>query len=184
MAFEDDVALFAAGVNAELPKRIIIVRGDDANGDPTTRSEPEVASLIKGSMYFQDDVDPKKLWIKFGPNQADWQAVADETRLSSIEDTLLTLADDLTDAQLDISNLTTQVGDLENEIVDLQTQITNIAAQLETVPVYDFGADDSWAVNVESTVTDFGLDDTWTEGSVEYNANFGADDAWGELVPA
>lgn len=86
-------------------------------------------------------------------------------------------------AFIDVDPDTIQIAILQDQINDMQTQLDEIQEQITAAAVYDFGADDAWAVNTETTDTDFGLDDNWTEGLVEYNANFGSDDNWGELIP-
>jgi len=69
--------------------------------------------------------------------------------------------------------------------VDVDPQSAYIAYLEEltaVTAVYNFGLDEDWAPNPETTLTNFGADDNWTEGVVEYNTNFGADANWGELA--
>ena len=86
-------------------------------------------------------------------------------------------------AFIDVDPDTIQIAILSDQIVDLQQAVQELQDEFAIVEVYNFGSDDAWGVNPETTNTNFGLDDSWTEGTVEYNANFGADDAWGELIP-
>ena len=83
---------------------------------------------------------------------------------------------------VDVDPNTIQIAVLSDRLTALEQTVQEIADQVLDAPVYDFGANDNWAVNIEDTNTEFGLDDNWTEGTVEYNADFGDDDNWAVLT--
>jgi hypothetical protein len=80
-------------VNAELPARIVIIRGaTDATGDPNVSVAPLVNAAPAGSFYQQDETTPKALWVKDGPLSTDWVELGDAgggsgSGFVSVEDT-------------------------------------------------------------------------------------------------
>lgn len=67
-------------VNAELPARIVIIRGaTDATGDPNASALPLVNAAPAGSFYQQDDTIPKTLWVKDAAGSTSWVELGEAT---------------------------------------------------------------------------------------------------------
>jgi len=71
------MSAFEDFVNLELPKRAVTIKGSIATGDPNLSSLPEVNFAPVGSMYFQEDIVPRKNWAKLGPEADDWSVVGE-----------------------------------------------------------------------------------------------------------
>ncbi len=66
---------FVDFVGAELPLRIVLIKGTDATGEPVDSGLAKVQLAPTGTQYLQDDVSPKILWYKQGTSSADWAKV-------------------------------------------------------------------------------------------------------------
>lgn len=67
------MGVFEDFIYAELPQRIVLIKGlTEATGDPNLSSLQKVNIAPNGTLYLQEDVYPRALWVKVGPNSDDW----------------------------------------------------------------------------------------------------------------
>jgi len=76
MSFETDVAAFASGINAEMPLRLIVFRGDIATGNPKSSTQALINGAPQGSLYLEKDTTPLKTWQKQGPGALQWSLIS------------------------------------------------------------------------------------------------------------
>jgi len=63
-------------INAELPARVVLIKGADAIGDPRNASNVLVTNAPTGTLYLQDDVEPKVTWQKQGAAASKWVVIS------------------------------------------------------------------------------------------------------------
>ncbi len=70
------MALFEDFIIGELPLRIVLIKGTGATGDPRLSSLPQVNLAPIGTLYLQDELEPKVTWQKQGAASDKWVVIS------------------------------------------------------------------------------------------------------------
>ena len=129
MSFETDVNAFAAGINAELPLRIIGFRGDLAIGEPNLSAQALVNNAPIGTLYYEKDTVPLNTWQKQSTLATGWNLISGSFGQLKTETLILVSSAFQTSEVLDLTDGTgsiTGVSTLSEDALSIPTDyITN-----------------------------------------------------------
>ena len=118
MSFETDVQAFAAGINAEMPLRLIVFRGDLAIGPPNDSTLSLVNGAPIGTLYAEKDTVPLNTWQKQSTASSGWVLISGGFGAIKTETLILVTSGfealeelDVTDGSGSISGASTFSGD-------------------------------------------------------------------------